>query len=121
MAGAVAGGILGQLIPYKLEGIDFCMTALFVIILMEQLEKKENRISAVIGAAVSVICLLVLGEKTFMPVSMIIISLILMGNSSKERNVRSFTIICIFRKEKIYVKSVFENTASFRQRRNGFT
>ena len=62
------------------------MTALFVIILMEQLEKKENRIPAVIGAAVSVICLLVLGEKTFMPVSMIIISLILMGRSSKERN-----------------------------------
>ena len=86
MAGAVAGGILGQLIPYKLEGIDFCMTALFVIILMEQLEKKENRIPAVIGSAVSVICLLVLGEKTFMPVSMIIISLILMGCSSKERN-----------------------------------
>lgn len=86
MAGAVAGGILGQLIPYKLEGIDFCMTALFVIILMEQLEKKGNRIPAVIGAVVSVICLLVLGEKTFMPVSMIIISLILMGRSSKEQN-----------------------------------
>lgn len=42
MAGAVAGGILGQLIPYKLEGIDFCMTALFVIILMEQLEKRKT-------------------------------------------------------------------------------
>ncbi len=95
MAGAVAGGILGQLIPYKLEGIDFCMTALFVIILMEQLEKKENRIPAVIGATVSVICLLVLGEKTFMPVSMIIISLNL-----HKINVRSFTITCIFRKEK---------------------
>ena len=43
MAGAVAGGILGQLIPYKLEGIDFCMTALFVIILMGQLEKKGKQ------------------------------------------------------------------------------
>ena len=32
MIGAVAGGMLGQLLPFELEGIDFCMTALFVVI-----------------------------------------------------------------------------------------
>lgn len=36
MAATVAGAVLGQLIPFELEGIDFCMTALFVIIFMDQ-------------------------------------------------------------------------------------
>lgn len=40
---SVIGGVLGQLIPFQLEGIDFCMTALFVIIFMEQWEKTENQ------------------------------------------------------------------------------
>ena len=32
MIGAVLGGVVGQLLPFDLAGIDFCMTALFVII-----------------------------------------------------------------------------------------
>ena len=31
LIGSVLGGMLGQLIPWDMEGIDFCMTALFVI------------------------------------------------------------------------------------------
>ena len=41
MAGAVVGGVLGQVIPFSLEGIDFCMTALFVIIFIDQWEKAD--------------------------------------------------------------------------------
>lgn len=41
MAGTIAGGVLGQLIPIKLEGIDFCMTALFVIIFIDNWEKTR--------------------------------------------------------------------------------
>ena len=32
IGGSILGGIIGQLIPFELKGIDFCMTALFVII-----------------------------------------------------------------------------------------
>jgi 4-azaleucine resistance transporter AzlC len=39
MIGTVGGAVIGQLIPFDLEGIDFCMTALFVIIFIDQWEK----------------------------------------------------------------------------------
>lgn len=42
MIGSVAGGVLGQIIPFDMEGIDFCMTALFLIIFVDQWEKNKN-------------------------------------------------------------------------------
>ena len=39
MIGTVVGGVLGQIIPFDLAGIDFCMTALFIIIFIDQWEK----------------------------------------------------------------------------------
>lgn len=38
--GSIVGGVLGQLIPFRLEGIDFCMTALFIIIFIDQWENS---------------------------------------------------------------------------------
>lgn len=78
MFGAVAGGILGQLIPIELEGIDFCMTALFVIIFMNQWEKTDNHFSALAGMVIAVICLLVIGERNFMFLALVIVSGILL-------------------------------------------
>lgn len=74
MLGAVAGGILGQLIPVDLTGIDFCMTALFVIIFIDQWEKAESHVPAVVGALVSFVCLLVVGQDYFLLPSLIIAS-----------------------------------------------
>ena len=48
MIGAVAGGVLGSLIPFELEGIDFGMTALFVIIFIDQWEKAKDHFPALI-------------------------------------------------------------------------
>lgn len=48
MIGAVAGGVLGSLIPFELEGIDFCMPALFVIIFIDQWEKAKDHFPALI-------------------------------------------------------------------------
>ena len=49
MIGTVAGGVLGQIIPFDLAGIDFCMTALFIIIFIDQWEKTKNHFPALIG------------------------------------------------------------------------
>lgn len=86
MTGAVLGGVLGQLIPFELEGIDFCMTALFVIIFIEQWEKAENHFPALAGLAVAFICLLVVGEKNFMLPALLIVSgiLLLMQSGGRE-------------------------------------
>lgn len=77
MVGAVAGGAVGQLIPFKLEGIDFCMTALFIIIFIDQWENTKRHYPALIGLAVGIICLLIFGQSAFMLPALIIVSAIL--------------------------------------------
>lgn len=78
MIGTVVGGVLGQIIPFDLAGIDFCMTALFIIIFIDQWEKAKNHLPALIGVGVAVICLLVIGQKNFMLPALIIVSGILL-------------------------------------------
>ena len=77
MIGAVIGGVLGQLIPFSMEGIDFCMTALFVIIFVDQWEKADNHFPALAGLGIGIICLLIFGENQFMLPALIIVSMLL--------------------------------------------
>ena len=85
MAGAVLGGVLGQLIPFELEGIDFCMTALFVIIFIDQWEKTRKHIPAVTGLGIGILCLVIFGQKSFMLPALLITSgiLIIMEKGGK--------------------------------------
>lgn len=82
---SVIGGVLGQLIPFELEGIDFCMTALFVIIFIGQWEKAENHSPAVVGLGVGILCLIIFGANRFILPALLIISgiLVLMGQRRK--------------------------------------
>ena len=77
MIGTVLGSVAGQLIPFELEGIDFCMTALFVIIFIDQWEKTKNHKPALIGIVISIICLILFGKQNFMMITFILISGIL--------------------------------------------
>lgn len=85
MIGAVLGGVIGQLLPFDLEGIDFCMTALFVIIFMEQWEKNNNHFPAVTGLIIAIICLFIFGHMAFMLPALILVSGILMFWSGKKQ------------------------------------
>lgn len=71
--GSAIGGIAGTVIPFDSTGIDFAMTALFVVIFLEQWFQKKNRIPAVIGVVVSFICLQIFGADHFVLPSMLII------------------------------------------------
>lgn len=85
MIGAVAGGILGQVIPVDLTGIDFCMTALFVIIFIDQWEKAESHVPALVGVAVAVVCLLLVGQDYFLLPSLVISSgILIVWNAVRE-------------------------------------
>jgi len=64
-AGTAVGSLLGSVIRFNVEGLDFAMTALFVVILTEQVQKKENRLSAAVGLGVSLLCLLLFGAGDF--------------------------------------------------------
>lgn len=85
MIGAVSGGVIGQLLPFDLEGIDFCMTALFVIIFMDQWEKSKNHFPAAAGLIIAVLCLFVFGQMAFMLPALILASGILMFWSGKKQ------------------------------------
>lgn len=89
MVGAATGGILGQVIPFDLEGIDFCMTALFVIIFMEQWEQTKNHFPALAGLVTAVICLPAVGEQNFMLPALVFVSgILLFGENGGKGNGR---------------------------------
>lgn len=85
MIGAVAGGILGQIIPIDMTGIDFCMTALFVIIFIDQWAKAESHIPAIVGIVIAVSCLLVVGQQYFLLPSLIIASAVLVAWNTRRK------------------------------------
>lgn len=63
--GATLGGLLGSLIAFSTKGIDFVMTALFVVIYIDQWRAQKRHLPAVIGLAVSVLSLLIFGADQF--------------------------------------------------------
>lgn len=71
--GATLGGIFGSLIHFSTEGLDFVMTAMFVVIFLEQWLKEKNHVSAVMGIVLSLLCLVAFGADDFMIPSMIAI------------------------------------------------
>ncbi|MBD5548293.1 MAG: branched-chain amino acid transporter AzlC [Lachnospiraceae bacterium] len=75
--GSTAGALIGSLLVFNTAGIDFSMTALFIVVFVEQWKSAENHLSAVIGVTVSVICLLIFGPESFLIPSMIAIAAVL--------------------------------------------
>lgn len=75
--GSIIGALAGALIPFNSEGIDFAMTALFLVIFVEQWGNRQNRIPAVIGVVAAVVCLLVFGADSFVLPTMLCIVVVL--------------------------------------------
>ena len=73
VAGATFGGLAGNLVSFDTTGIDFVMTAMFVVIFIEQLRKEKRPYTAIIGFAASLICLIFFGSDSFLIPSMIVI------------------------------------------------
>ena len=73
-AGATLGGLLGSLIHFNTEGLEFVMASMFVVIFLEQWGREKRHISAYIGLAASVLCLLVFGADSFLIPTMICIT-----------------------------------------------
>ena len=70
---SVTGALVGALIPFNTEGIDFALTALFIVILIEQLKSaKGSKLPALIAAVSSVVCLLLLGPANFILPSLLV-------------------------------------------------
>lgn len=72
-SGATLGGIFGSFLHFSTEGLDFVMTAMFVVIFLEQWLKEKNHVSAICGLVVSLLCLILFGENQFMVPAMLAI------------------------------------------------
>lgn len=76
LLGCAIGGILGNLVSFDARGLDFAMTALFLVIFIEQWLSCDNHIPALLGVAITLICLLVFGSQHFIMASMLGIALL---------------------------------------------
>lgn len=75
--GSLIGGLLGPLLPFDSTGMDFAMTALFVVIFVEQWKSAKSHIPALLGLGIPLVCLMLLGAANFVIPSMILITLAL--------------------------------------------
>ena len=89
LSGTLVGALLGQMIPFDFDGVDFCMTALFVTILIDQWKKCRNHAPAVIGGTSAAAFLLVFGASRFMLPSLLVTTvLLLIFTPGKEEQVQ---------------------------------
>ena len=72
------GGLVGSLFRFRTDGIDFSMTALFLVILLEQLRERDSRVPALIALGAALVCLIVLGPDAFILPALLITVLILL-------------------------------------------
>lgn len=86
VCGATLGGLLGELISFNTEGIEFVMTAMFVVIFLEQWLKEKGHISSLIGVFSSVLCLVIFGADSFLiPTMLCILALLSLFKKQIER------------------------------------
>lgn len=83
IAGSVIGALAGHLIPFDSTGVDFAMTALFLVIMTEQWMSSKNHLPALAGLGSAVVCRLIFGASNFILPSMICILLLLLSGRKK--------------------------------------
>ena len=82
------GGLIGQLITFNTAGIDFALTALFVVILIEQLEGKRSLLPAAVGGVSSVLWILLVGAESFLLPSLVTtVAVLLCAGKKTDREV----------------------------------
>lgn len=72
IVGCVTGALLGQLLSFNFAGVDFAMTALFVVIFVEQWKSFKSHIPVYAGVICSLLCILIFGADNFILPSLIL-------------------------------------------------
>lgn len=71
--GSMLGGIIGSMVTFNTKGLDFVLTALFVVIFIGQWKSQKEHRPALTGVVCSLICLIAFGPNNFIIPSMIAI------------------------------------------------
>ena len=77
VAGSIIGSLLGAVLPFSTEGIEFSMTALFVAAFTEQWLTTKDHVPALTGLICTLLCLIVFGKDNFLIPAMLLITLVL--------------------------------------------
>jgi 4-azaleucine resistance transporter AzlC len=75
---SMLGGLVGKLITFDTTGIDFALTALFTVILLDQMKEADNKLPALVSIVSAAGCLLVLGPKNFLLPSLLVTVVVLL-------------------------------------------
>ncbi len=85
VTGSVLGALLGYAVHFDTTGIEFVMTALFLVMFIDQWEKTKNHKPALAGLGCSAVCLAVFGSGNFILPSMASIILCLLAGKKRNR------------------------------------
>ena len=88
IAGSLLGAIAGSLIKINTEGIDFAMTALFIVIAIGQWQSNEHHFPVFLGAIGTLVCLLLFGSENgqfLIPALVVLVVGLLLGRPALER------------------------------------
>ena len=87
IAGSVLGSVAGALLGINTEGIEFAMTALFIVIAVEQWKSYPKHLPAILGAGCTLVCLWVVGaDNMLLPALFVIVgALLLLRNRLDEQ------------------------------------
>ena len=83
VGGTALGGLLGRFITFDTTGLDFALTALFVVLFLEQWKKPENRPSGLIGIGCAAVSLAVFGLDKLVIPAMALIQAVLLGGRKR--------------------------------------
>lgn len=84
--GTLLGCALGKFIPFNSNGLDFALTALFVVIFTSQWMEQKDHSPALIGVVISCICLQIFGEDSFIiPAMLAIIAALVISYYAERR------------------------------------
>jgi len=77
--GTFLGSVLGGVLSFNTKGLDFALTALFVVLFLEQMKKEENRLAGMAGLICAAAALAVFGAENLVIPAMILIVVTLLS------------------------------------------
>ena len=93
ITGSTLGAVAGSFLKFNTTGIDFIMTALFTVMLVNQWEEQKDHAPALIGIFGAILCLFVFGADSFMiPAMLLILVLLSLLDFSREKKLKAAAI-----------------------------
>lgn len=85
VTGTVIGALAGNIISFDTAGMDFALTALFVVIFVDQWKSGRGHQAALVGVFSSAACVMIFGQSVFIVPAMILILLIITAGYFMEK------------------------------------